>query len=230
MKRFPRRWRQWWRVAQTWCADLCYPRRCCCCDQVLAADPLAVLCSSCCAGIQWINGRVTRAAFPAPKWERLLAVSRFDGPIVDALHRLKYERRLDLAPSLARLMMPLVSARGEIDLIVPVPLSAERLRQRGYNQAQQIAQTIGETWHSPVRTGLLVRRRATPPQVGLSSTARLENVRNAFALTPRGITVVPKQQVLLLDDVMTTGATLHECATVLVRHGAVVTAMAVAVA
>ena len=114
---------------------------------------------------------------------------------------------------------------GEPLLIIPVPLFHLRERERGYNQAQLLAAGLK---HSLDRTpagkkvkidrGLLVRKRATLPQAGLKLQARKENVRNAFGVVKPGL--VAGRQFILVDDVMTTGATLSACAAVLKKQGA----------
>jgi ComF family protein len=95
---------------------------------------------------------------------------------------------------------------GNIDLIVPVPLHATRLRERGYNQAVLLARELGQILERPVMEDALERTRATAPQVGLNAEQRLENVRGAFRASRPGLA---GKRVLLLDDVYTTGSTLE---------------------
>ena len=108
---------------------------------------------------------------------------------------------------------------GDIDLILPVPLHPKRFRQRGFNQAYQLA----SDWKHidsglAAATRLLVRRRATAPQTGLGKAQRRHNIRNAFGVQqPEAIR---SQRILLIDDVYTTGATADECARVLLQCGA----------
>jgi ComF family protein len=90
---------------------------------------------------------------------------------------------------------------------VPVPLHPNRLRQRGYNQALEVARPIAQQLNVSIDTGLLQRIRKTPPQQGLSAIERRSNLRNAFDLT----TTPSVRRILLVDDVMTTGETVREC-------------------
>lgn len=103
------------------------------------------------------------------------------------------------------------------DLIVPVPLHPRRLRERGYNQALELARPLAHHFDLPLRHDLLLRTRATPPQTGLDAAARRRNLRAAFVVAET--TPLPPH-VVLFDDVMTTGATLREGARTLLRAGA----------
>jgi ComF family protein len=103
------------------------------------------------------------------------------------------------------------------DLIIPVPLHPDRLRERGYNQAIELARPLATALDVPLRHDLLLRRRSTSPQTGLDAKARRRNLRGAFAVAPDALLPL---HVVLFDDVMTTGATLREGAQVLRRAGA----------
>jgi ComF family protein len=136
---------------------------------------------------------------------------------VDALHRLKYGRDMSLAPILAAILAAR-APNGEHDLILPVPLHRSRLRWRGFNQSLLIARSLPPGTGGRLDRWALARRRATPPQVGLGESERRKNVRQAFVVTR--VDAVRTARVLLVDDVMTTGATVDECARVLRRAGA----------
>ncbi|HVN54309.1 MAG TPA: ComF family protein [Anaerolineaceae bacterium] len=143
----------------------------------------------------------------------------FTGPLREAIHRLKYRKDVALGEALSRPLQDLVrSLNWPIDLIVPVPLSDQRLRERGYNQADclalPMALALGVDYHSRA----LLRIKNTQSQVGLSAHQRKENVLNAFSANPR---LVTGRQVLVIDDVATTGATIHSCAGALLDAGAV---------
>lgn len=103
------------------------------------------------------------------------------------------------------------------DLVVPVPLHRARLRQRRFNQAEFFANRIGLAFGLPVNSKALLRERQTPTQVGLSANQRRVNVRGAFSVQPREAARLAGQRVLLVDDLMTTGATLAACAAALRR-------------
>ena len=117
-------------------------------------------------------------------------------------------------------------ARAGADLLVPgamlapVPLHRWKLFSRRYNQAALLAHAVGRHAGLTVLPGLLIRHRRTTPQGGHSRTGRLRNVRGAFHVRPRLVERIRGQPVVLIDDVLTTGATVSECARVLLRAGA----------
>jgi ComF family protein len=145
-------------------------------------------------------------------------VAFFEGPLQHALHRLKYKRDIILADSLAGLLCAgreWYSLPG--DTVIPVPLSAQRLRERGYNQAGLLARGFAELAGLTFLPRGLERRRETRSQVGLSADERRSNVAGAFTAQARRI---GGRSVLLIDDVCTTGATLMACAEALHSAGA----------
>jgi ComF family protein len=154
-----------------------------------------------------------------PHWDRARAVLRYDRHSRALVLSLKHGDRTHLARSLGRWMR---RAGNEVldgaDLLVPVPLHWTRLYARRYNQAALLAHAIHAAGGPPVAPDWLIRRRRTPSQGRLGPLARARNVRGAFALH-RGRSVVGKRLVII-DDVMTTGATAEECARVLHRAGA----------
>jgi ComF family protein len=137
--------------------------------------------------------------------------------VAEAIKKLKYSRRMDILPVMQHwLTRP--ACRELVDaaeVLVPVPLHTRRLKERGFNQAVLLAQAFPE---KPLARETLVRVRHTPPQTGLNPKERRENVRKAFAV-PRPEEVKGKT-ILLVDDVYTTGATVRECAKVLLKAGA----------
>jgi ComF family protein len=149
-------------------------------------------------------------------WAR--AVYPFTGPIREAIHRFKYGRERARAAHLGQPVVALLDQCPASDAyrLLPVPLSAARRRERGYNQAEELARVLAAATGWPLDTAL-VRTRATRPQVGLDRAARHQNVRGAF--TWQGTTLAGAHLVLV-DDVLTTGATADECAAVLKAAGA----------
>jgi ComF family protein len=111
-----------------------------------------------------------------------------------------------------------------VELIIPLPLHPERLRERGFNQSMEIAREIGKVLQRPVNHAALFRTRPTASQAGLALKARHRNVKGAFECTAD----LTGRHVLLVDDVMTSGATANECARVLKLHGASEVSVAVA--
>jgi ComF family protein len=151
-----------------------------------------------------------------PPFSRARAVALYDGQVLEAIHRLKYQRQLIYARFLGQVLAASTAAHlvAAADLLVPVPLHPRRLRQRGFNQALLLAQTFPEV---PLGRDILVRQRPTLPQVKLSPQERQTNVKGAF-LVPDPAALAGKT-VLLVDDVYTTGATVKECARALHRAG-----------
>ncbi|MBZ0270824.1 ComF family protein [bacterium] len=164
-----------------------------------------------------------------PAFDVARAAWRYEGPLREALIAFKFRRRVACAPPLASLLadaLPLGLDPREYDFVCPVPLHPRRLRERGFNQSLLLARRLTAATGLPLRRDTLVRTRPTVPQVGLPRKARRENVRMAFEAArpiPEGA------RVLLVDDVITTGATVSACAAALKRAGAsVVDAAAVA--
>lgn len=141
--------------------------------------------------------------------------------IRDVIHRFKYQRHLWLEPFLGGLLVEAATdelSGGAWDALVPVPLHAVKLREREFNQAELIARFLGRAINLPVADRILVRNEPTPTQTELSRAERLANVRRAFSLHRQAD--VRGRSFILIDDVLTTGATTSACAAVLKRAGA----------
>ena len=156
-----------------------------------------------------------------PVYDRARAVARFDDRVRHLVHRLKYGDQHDGVALFGRWLhgaaTPLLPGT---DLIVPVPLNRWRLWQRRFNQAALLAQALGRHSKIPVDPLVLVRARATPSQVGMTADQRRRNVQGAFQVPPRKRALIAGRNILLIDDVITTGATVNACARVLKRAGA----------
>jgi ComF family protein len=146
------------------------------------------------------------------------SICTFSGPIRKAIHGFKYERKIYLGKTLVRLLeeRPPPLDIGEYDNIVPVPLHRNRLRQRGYNQALLLGREMARRSGVPVEPRILVRIKDALPQIELTGDRREENVKGVFSL--RGDP--DDKTFLLVDDVYTTGATVQECAKILIEGGA----------
>jgi len=156
-----------------------------------------------------------------PAYARARAAVRYDDVARSLVHALKYGDRLDLAPTMARWMARAGSdLLADADLIVPVPLHWRRLWARRFNQSAALAGFISRQAGPPVSVTALKRARATPQQVGLSRAARAANVQGAFRVDDAGKAEIRRKQVLLVDDVLTSGATVDTCARALLRDGA----------
>lgn len=142
------------------------------------------------------------------------------------VHALKYRERIDLARWLGREMARSLPPGYRPDLVVEVPLHPARRRERGYNQAALLADEVAGRLGSPRVSGLLARRKPTPPQVGLGPRERRLNLADAFEVT-RPAAVVGRT-ILIVDDVVTTGATLAACTARLRAAGAETAALTLA--
>jgi len=152
-----------------------------------------------------------------PHYHALKSWAVFDEPLQPALHKLKYRRDISLGDSLGFQMLPFVKDLDwQIDMILPVPLGAKRLKQRGYNQVGMIAKPLSIALGIEYTPGELVRRTETRSQVGLTKLERKLNVRNAFKAGSK----VDGKRILVMDDVATTGATLSSAAEALYDAGA----------
>src|SRR5499433_2756688 len=156
-----------------------------------------------------------------PAYRRARAAVRFDDVARALVHALKYGDRLDLAPMMGRWMATAGRVlTAEADALIPVPLHWRRYWARRFNQSVLLAEAIAKTSGVPVVLGALKRVKATPQQVGLSQSARALNVQGAFRVSPSGKSAVAGRRLILVDDVITTGATVDACARALLRAGA----------
>ncbi len=144
--------------------------------------------------------------------------ARYRAPVKQAILHLKYSPNQQLASQMAGWLVEIYSEFDEpADVIIPVPLGDVRRRERGYNQVELIAKSMARYLNIPVQTQALVRVRETRSQVGLDPEERFENVQSAFAAN---IHYVQNKNILLLDDLLTSGATLIGCARALFDSGA----------
>ena len=185
--------------------DLLAPPRCAACDETLAPGTSG-FCEHCESLLE-----------PADPDRSAAAVYVYGGPIVEAIHRLKYGRRSDVARALGeRLAAGADLLVADIDVVIPVPLHPRRLRARGFNQSALLARPLCRACDLRLDTRSLARVRDTPPQASVVAARRPANVAGAFRA--RG---VAGARVLLVDDVRTTGATFASAALALCEAGAV---------
>jgi ComF family protein len=156
-----------------------------------------------------------------PAYQRARAAVRFDEISRALVHGLKYGDRLDLAPMMGRW----ISHAGrellaEADALVPVPLHWRRLWARRFNQSAMLAAAISAESNVPIASGVIKRVKPTAQQVGLSRTERAANVQGAFRVPPEAKGAVAGRRLVLVDDVLTSGATVDGCARALLRAGA----------
>jgi ComF family protein len=188
----------------------------------------ALLCSACAGDLPRNAGACCpRCALPTngetcarclkspPPFDATLAAFRYEFPVDKLMLAFKYGHRLALAAFFGEQIAARCAGLAA-DLIVPLPLHRERLRERGFNQALEIARPVAAALALPIAATLCVRTRPTPAQAGLPLRERIRNMRAAFHCT----TDLSGVRIVLVDDVMTTGASLAECARTLKLHGA----------
>ena len=142
-----------------------------------------------------------------PPYAQFRAFAYYGGVIREAIHHLKYQNDVGVARVLACYLLKVIQAENwEFDLIVPVPLSKRKLEQRGYNQAERLAQPVATALEKPISTDALIRIKENASQVDLDVHSRRQNVRGVFEANP---VIVKGKRILLIDDVFTTGATLE---------------------
>ena len=219
--------------------DLVFPPVCMACRRAVGTD--GALCPSCWGRMRFIErpfcerlgvpfaqelgaeGLLSPEAMAQPPvYSRARAVVCYeDGPARGLVHRLKYHDRLEVAPAMGAWM---ARAGGELlaqaDLLVPAPLHPTRLFRRRFNQAAELARAVSRQSGVPMEAQALIRRKRTSPQVGLSKSQRALNLQGAFvapeAMRPR----LEGKRIVLIDDVITSGATLNAAARALRRAGA----------
>lgn len=180
---------------------------CAVCGRVLTEPLAGAVCGAC-----WMAIDIQPSRFFLRAIAEARAVGPYESTLRDIIHALKYERRRSIAPRLSALMAEHgTEVLRDAHIVIPVPLHARRQRQRGFNQAEDLARGLGLPM---VRA--LARVRVTRPQVDLPAEQRRENVRDAFQALGR----VDGHVIVLVDDVATTGATLDACARVLKNAGA----------
>src|SRR5271155_38497 len=156
-----------------------------------------------------------------PAYNRARAAVRFDEISRALVHALKYGDRLDLAPMMGRWLCHTGhELLAEADALIPVPLHWRRNWARRFNQSAMLAAAVSATSGVPIATGALKRVKATGQQVGLSRTERAANVQGAFRVPPEAKAAVVGRRLIVIDDVLTSGATAEGCARALLRAGA----------
>jgi competence protein ComFC len=164
------------------------------------------------------NKPCERCQISPPFYKSLCSYAVFSGSIREAIHRLKYQHDIGLGEVFARLMIiRLEKLNWSFDLISPVPLGLARFKERGYNQATLLARPIALFLKTPFSSQALLRTRETRTQVGLTVTERMDNMSGAFQAKAD---LVYGKNVLVVDDVATSGATFNACAKALLDGGA----------
>jgi len=218
--------------------DYFFPSFCLLCGTRIPASGNLIVCSPCLDKVAFIAPPLcVRCGKPFPTLSeydhvcgeclvhssaltRVRALGTYEGTLRTLIHLFKYQQKR----SLDSILRMLLDRKGgdldftDYDLVLPVPLHKKRLQERGFNQAGAWASIIGDKYHIPVNVRALRRSIPTSPQVTLQGKARKENVRNVFRISD--VSLIQNKSILLVDDVYTTGATMGECASVLMHAGA----------
>jgi len=150
---------------------------------------------------------------------RMFSVMEYDGPVASLIFRLKYKQETHLARHLGKMMAAFLLRESlTVDLVVPVPLHRRRMQMRGYNQAQLLAKYIAETIHLPWSGDILTRVKNTKAMHRLTKQERRQNIADAFGIKePFDLSDL---DILLVDDILTTGSTVEACGKILIEAGA----------
>ena len=212
--------------------NLIFPVYCLICKKQLSYQTNTYLCDACKQKLTLINGKVCNKC-GRPFINGICGICRekqfcfskarasgiYDGSVRKCIHLLKYKKKTYLLNTLFEVfLLPNSLDFLSCDLIVPVPLHWIREYSRGFNQAELIGKKISKRFNIPLSKTSLKRTRATPSQTGLSLKERTKNIKGAFSV--RNSQKLNGKRILLVDDVMTTGATVNECSRVLLQAGA----------
>jgi ComF family protein len=217
--------------------DFIFPPQCLTCDSLVGTH--GSLCLTCWQAVKFITDPMCHACGQPfeytigeqalcgeclkelPPFASARSVFVYDEHSRALVTKLKFSDQLYLAsvfgPWLAKTGALMI---GESHIIAPVPLSYRRFVSRRYNQAALLARALAQKTHLPVIPDLLVRKKHTAPQTGLSRRQREDNVKSAFAVNPRQQSAIKGKTVLLIDDVLTTGSTVSACTRALIKAGA----------
>jgi competence protein ComFC len=192
--------------------DLFFPRRCLNCDSVISFDN--PLCISCAANLPYTHWHLNKKNFAYEKLKKLckieaahsLLLFQHDNVTQKLLHNLKYNNHPEIGILLAEKLSSELSL-SQFDGIIPVPIHPKKLKKRGYNQVVPYAKTLAERNNIPIMEDVLIRIENNPSQIFKNRVNRLSSIKNAFDLTDKPL----EGHILLMDDVLTTGATLSTC-------------------
>lgn len=201
--------------------DLIYPLNCVICKKKLNFDDGSYLCPDCYDKIIKNRPPFCAKCDCSPLYfERAWAVGKYTGIIKDLIHLFKYRRQQYLAKPLGKLMIDFINTNlnwQTIDTLVPVPLHPKKLRRREFNQAELLAKEINREIPVPI-INALIRIKQTSSQTTLPPEKRFSNIAGVFKI--RDTKEVTQKSILLIDDVLTSGATANECSRVLKQEGA----------
>lgn len=216
-----------------------FPSTCACCDVPLWDDPVPFVCQTCWSSLAPITGPccphcggpyaspVALQRSPShecgacrakpPAFTQTWSLFPYQSPLREAIILFKYGGKRSLTTPFLQAMIPALPILPIIDVLMPIPLHPQRLREREYNQSLLLAHGLSQHLRIPMLLSCLLRVRPTVPQTSLSKKGRLTNLHRAFAV--KDVSRIKGQRILLIDDVFTTGTTLHECAKALRQAG-----------
>ncbi len=211
--------------------DFALPPRCSGCGTIV--DDTDSFCAECWSKLDFLQGGCSRCGLPLeatdidtcgrclakpPRLDRIRAAVAYDDISRSVALRLKYGRKVALARTMSRYMLPLVAEPSPRALLVPVPLHRSRLWNRGFNQSAIIARELSRRTGLPLAADALRRVRPTPPLKGMNMNQRRRTVAGAFRANEDAD--LANREIVLIDDVLTTGSTANACARALKRAGA----------
>ena len=220
--------------------DLIFPRACYHCKRILRGESNPCFCSDCWSTIAFLEdprcpscgkpfvSKVALSYSPGhrcgdcrvrpPLFDQAVAMGPYEGVLAESIRLFKYHGKTNLAGPLGELLVRELGKLSTADCLIPVPLHPKRLREREYNQALLLCDSIKKQTGLQVIPDIIERVRETRPQTGLPIKDRRRNVRGAFIV--KRPQYIEDRRVMLIDDVLTTGATVNECARILKRAGA----------
>ncbi|MBI5585880.1 MAG: ComF family protein [Deltaproteobacteria bacterium] len=214
---------------------LIFPLRCPFCGVQVSGGQKPGWCPECREGIRWLTAPCCslcghpypqgggdhlceRCLREPPYFDRARSLVVYQGPVARAIQRFKYQKDFLLTASLARLAEHYPWEKEWFDVLIPVPLHLKRLRERGFNQVVLLSRACRDLPSKKLKPRALRRIRPTASQIHLTPAERLKNVAGAFQVSRPG--EVAGKEIMLIDDVYTTGATVNECARTLKKAGA----------
>ncbi|NMA67733.1 MAG: ComF family protein [Clostridiaceae bacterium] len=199
---------------------LVYPVKCICCDEILKEDAVLSLCDNCYKTLPYYGKGIYKAP-KIPYIEGIFTAFYYENGIDRTIQAMKFNNQPSLSETLAYLLIEKYIKEPvlpHVDLIVPVPMHRKKKRQRGFNQAELLAKKVSKFLNIPLDTNSLVKIKNTKPQSSLSRNHRLYNLDNVFEV--KNITNIKGKNILLIDDVITTGTTINTCGKILCDSGA----------
>ncbi len=199
--------------------SLVFPNRCIGCEKFIEAGSRRQICDDCFGRLLFLKTPAHLPRLDKQYFDEAHSAVGYEGSVLDWVHQFKYHRQFHLIPALIDLMLQNPVDFQKYEAMTYVPLHWRRRWRRGFNPAHLLADTLAKKRGVPI-LHVLKKTRGTKPQAKMDAAARLQNVKNAFACLKNRIPFAKEKTLLLIDDVLTTGATVNECAKVLKKAGA----------